>query len=102
MATKNTTQQGVFPQSIGIKDLISIISTAVVVALAWGVFSTRITVLEKEIVSLREANQARDAAVERLQQQLVRQVAHQQDDEVLIDQLYTMLRKPVPTRRAPN
>jgi len=91
-----------FPEALDLKDLITIISVAVSLAVAWGVFSTRITVLEREVVTLHELNQSQDIAIDKLQQQMTRQSAHQQDDELFIDQLFMTLRRPVPTRRATN
>lgn len=38
---------------LSIKDLIAILSVAVSMALAWGVFSTRITLLEHQLVTLK-------------------------------------------------
>lgn len=106
MATKPPAQpKGLtlkIPDVLGLKDLITIVSVAVSLAVAWGVFSTRITVLEREVISLRGVDDAQSAAIDRLQQQMTRQAAHQQDDELFIDQLFMTLRKPVPTRRATN
>lgn len=89
-----------FPDTLTIRDIITIVSVAITLALAWGVFSTRITLLEREVITLHTAIQSTDASVERLQQQLHKLESRQQDSELLIDQLYISLKKPVPTRRA--
>lgn len=88
------------PSVLTIKDLITIISIAVSLAAAWGVFGTRITVAEREIVALQNEIRAQQMAVDKLQQHTTRLTAHQQDDELLIDQLYTLMKKPIPVRRA--
>lgn len=87
------------PSILSIKDLITVISVAISLTVAWGVFSTRITVAEREIVSLQNQMRTQDAAIDKLQQQTSRLAAHQQDDELLIDQLYILQNRPIPTRR---
>lgn len=88
------------PTILGIKDLITIISVAVSLTVAWGVFSTRMTVAEREILALQDALRSHDSAIDKLQQHTSRLGASQQDDELLIDQLYILQRRPVPVRRA--
>lgn len=87
------------PMALSIKDLITIVSIAVTLTAAWGVFSTRITVLEREVVALQTADKAQESAIDRLQQQTSKLTAHQQDDELLIDQAYMLLKRPPPVRR---
>lgn len=88
------------PDTLSLKDLITIISVAVSLTVAWGVFSTRITVLEKDVVALKEQDKAQNAATETLQRQVRRLEAHQQDDELLLDQVFILLKRPIPQRRA--
>lgn len=88
------------PSVLSLKDLITIVSVAVSLTVAWGVFSTRLTVVERELVALQQEIQSVDVAVDKLQQNQSRLNAHQQDDELLIDQLYTLMKRPIPTRRA--
>lgn len=49
-------------RELSLKDIITFISLAVAITMAWGVFSTRLTVIEKELVY-----QARD--IEQLKKQ---------------------------------
>lgn len=42
-----------FPLSL--KDIISMVTVAVTLTLAWGVFGTRLTVLEKEVVNINSS-----------------------------------------------
>ena len=106
MATKPTTTARKislnFPSSLDIKDLIMIVSVAVSLTVAWGVFSTRLTVLEREVAVLQDVVVAQNVTIDRLQQQVTRLSAHQQDDELLIDQIFSLIRRPPPTRRATN
>lgn len=85
-----------------IKDLLTIVSIAVSLAIAWGVFSTRLTVLEREVIDLQSNNKEIAVSVDKLQQQVSRLNAHQQDDELIIDQAFSLLRRPPPIRHATN
>lgn len=103
MATKATGQSagGIkIPDTLTIKDLITIISVAVSLTIAWGVFSTRIAIMEKEILALQVQGDRHASSVDRLKQDVRRLENHQQDDELLLDQVYSLLRKPAPIRRA--
>jgi hypothetical protein len=85
-----------------LKDLITIISLAVSLTVAWGLFTTRITVLEREVVDLQATDKAQAALIEKLDNQVLRLNAHQQDDELILDQVFSILRRPPPTRHATN
>lgn len=102
MATKTPSQKtGIglkLPEFLSIKDLITIISVAVSLTFAWGVFTTRITVLEKEVVRLQEDNQKVTAAVSKLQDTINIHETRQRENMLLIDQLYVMTGKPAPNR----
>lgn len=85
-------------QTLSLKDLITIVSVAVSLALAWGVFSTRLTLLEKEVIMLSDRSDkvvteitTLNDSVRRLEQQL-------QLDELYIDRLYEEARRPAPRR----
>jgi hypothetical protein len=90
-----------FPQTLGLKDLITVVSISVTLALAWGVFGTRITVVENDIITLKQAaaTTAADKAeltrlVERVREQQLRQ-------EIFIDHLYEAINK-TPPRKVPQ
>jgi peptidoglycan hydrolase CwlO-like protein len=106
MATKarsqSTTNGGAiqFPESLTLKDLVTIVSVAISLTVAWGVFSTRIALVEKEIVAIQAAMVKKQTAIERMQTQTRRLEAHQQDDEMIIDQIYSLLKRHPPIRRA--
>jgi len=104
MATKPRSQSnGVairFPEMLTLKDLITIVSFAVSLTVAWGVFSTRIALLEKEVVTLQAVDASKTASIEKLQSQVRRLEAHQQDDELILDQAFMIMRRPPPLRRA--
>lgn len=100
MPTKSQNDGLKLPISLTIKDIITIISVAVSITLAWGVFSTRIAVLEKEVLTLQTENQSRTAEMEKLYGRVRRLEAHQQDDEMLFDQVFYILRRPEPARHA--
>lgn len=89
-----------FPETLDLKDLITIVSVAISLTVAWGVFSTRITVVEREIIALQQVDQSTAVSVERLQQQVRRLEAHQQDDELILDQVFSLMKRPYPQRRA--
>ena len=87
-----------FPQTLGLRDLITIISVAVSLTIAWTLFSTRLTVLEKEVVALKD-NQARiEVMVDKASLDTRHIQIHQQDDEQFINELYRTANKPEPKR----
>lgn len=104
MATRPRSQNGGiairFPETLTLKDLITIVSVAISLTVAWGVFSTRIALLEKEVVALQATDASRTASFEKIQQQVRRLEAHQQDDELILDQVFMLIKRPPPTRRA--
>jgi hypothetical protein len=58
------------PQTLTFKDLASVVSIAVSLALAWGVFSTRIAVLEQEVLELHKVHERDIGDMDKLQQQI--------------------------------
>lgn len=75
--TKQTTQTGAdnsglirVPLSLSFKDLVTVVSIAVSIALAWGVFSTRIAVLEQEVVELHKIHDRDMEDMHKLQQEV--------------------------------
>lgn len=104
MATKPRSQAGGIairiPETLTLKDLITIVSVAISLTVAWGVFSTRIALLEKEVVALQTSDANRGASIEKIQQQVRRLESHQQDDELILDQAFMLMKRPPPTRRA--
>lgn len=50
MASDISTEGTKFPLTL--KDIISMVTVAVTLTLAWGVFGTRLTVLEKEVINI--------------------------------------------------
>lgn len=98
MATKPAPVSHMFE----LKDLIQIVTLAVSLTVAWGIFSTRLTVLEREVVDLQTSRQVRIAAIDKLDQQVTRLNAHQQDDELILDQVFTILHRTPPVRHALN
>jgi hypothetical protein len=84
------------PHTLTIKDLVTIISMAISLALAWGVFDTRITVLEKEAIAFQSASSREQSDIGDINSQLRRLELRVQDDGHFIDDLYRDLKKPVP------
>ena len=100
--TDETTDDGIMqmPRSLSLKDLITIASVCVSLTLAWGVFGTRITVLEKEVIALKEAATANTASIETLKSQVRKLEIRQQDDQQFIDDIYRGMKKNLPRRTA--
>lgn len=102
MATRKTTQQtsGVagLAGAISLKDLITIISFAVSMALAWGAFSTRLAIIERELVSVKAQNDQQADTLQQIQVQLRKLEAREQDDQQFIDELFRMQRRMLPRR----
>ena len=86
------------PQSLSLKDLITIISVCVALAMAWGVFGTRITILENDVVALKAAMSNQGAALTELSRMVERVRSHQTQHDVFIDQIYDMMKKNPPRR----
>jgi len=76
------------PQSLSFKDLITIVSVAVSLTLAWGVFSTRIAVLEQEVVTAQQIHERDLGEIQKLQADVnsleVRLNDHVVDDSYVI------------------
>ena len=51
---KDSSGEVQLPISITWRDIVTIVSIAVTLTLAWGIFGTRLTVAEKEIISIHE------------------------------------------------
>lgn len=105
MSTKKPVQEEGFnikiPQTLTLKDLITVVSIAVSLALAWGVFSTRITVLEKELVSVQALAKQQQSDIDELRRENRRLESVERDNTLFIDQLFGLARK-LPPRRANN
>lgn len=86
------------PQVLSLKDLISIVSVCVALAMAWGVFGTRITVIENDVVALKAAMSNQGAALSELSRMVERVRSQQTQHDVFIDQIYDMMKKPPPRR----
>lgn len=89
-----------FPQSLSLADIIKLLLVVVSLTLAWGVFDTRVTMLEKtdgnyleHIKQVETDTKENNSRIERLE-------SHQQDDETIIDNLFDTLKKPKPTRHS--
>lgn len=101
MATNpNSNNTFQIPESLTLKDLITIVSIAVSLTVAWGVFSTRIAIVERELLNVQAAYEKQVQLTESQKRQIRRLETHQQDDELIIDQIYIHINKPAPVRRA--
>ena len=81
-----------------IKDIIAILSVAVSLTLAWGVFSTRITLLEHQLIAYRDEQKQMASDVKNAQRQLSIIERGQLEDRYLIDELW-FVSKGSPPRR---
>jgi hypothetical protein len=86
------------PQTLSLKDLITIISVCIALAMAWGVFGTRITILENDMVTMKAAVSSNNAALGELSKMVERVRAHQLQHDIFIDQIYDMMKKSPPRR----
>lgn len=85
-------------QHISLRDLITVISVAVSLTLGWGVFTTRITVLEKEVLSLKENNEKNAALIDAQSTRIRKLEGQVQDDQQFIDDLYRQSGRQLPRR----
>lgn len=86
------------PQSLSIKDLITIISVCVALAMGWGVFGTRLTVIENDIVAIKAAMSNQGAALSELSRMVEQVRSHQTQHGIFIDQIYDLMKKTPPRR----
>jgi HAMP domain-containing protein len=77
--------------SLDLKDLITIVSAAVSITFAWGVFNTRISSLEQKVIAQEQENQAQKETIRRLEQRT-------QENTIYLDQLYSNTYKSAPRR----
>lgn len=90
------------PRTLTIRDLITIVSVCVTIALAWGVFGTRLSILEKDVASLQQEQSKSGLEIDTLQRHVRRLEIRQQDDQQFIDDIYRTLNKPLPRRANPQ
>jgi uncharacterized coiled-coil protein SlyX len=88
-----------FPQTLNLKDLITIISVSVALALAWGVFGTRVSVLENDMATVKQTIAANSNNLGELSRMVERVRDQQIQHDIFIDQLYEVLKKAPPRRR---
>lgn len=102
MATKPQSQNtGIglsLPDFLSIKDLLTIISVAVSLTLAWGVFTTRISLVEKEVIQLRHENEKMVIVAEKMRDAIQVLQLEQRQDQILIEQLLLQQRKQMPRK----
>lgn len=102
MATKLTNDDEIpvrFPGALSLKDLITMVSVAVSLTIAWGVFGTRLTVVEKDVATIEAADARIEKKVDDLDTRTLRNEQKLRDNDFMIDQLYEYANKQPPSRR---
>lgn len=84
------------PQFLTVRDLITIISVAVSLAIAWGIFETRVALLEKESITMHTTTAKAVSDVADINAQLKRMELRSLDNQHSVDNLYTLMKKPLP------
>lgn len=79
------------PLSLSLSDLISIISVAVSITLAWAYFGARVTALEKEVMVIKQIRDKQDLRIDILGTKLGEVYITAHDDELYIDQLFKLI-----------
>lgn len=79
-----------FP-SLTLRDLITIISVAVSIAVAYGTVSARMTQMEKDVMELKLNKVEMSKQIRRLE-------SNSQDTNQFVDELYRSLKQPLPRR----
>lgn len=77
--------------TLDIKDLITIVSAAVSITFAWGVFNTRISALEQHVAVMQQELVSTKESVRKIE-------AHAQENAIYLDQVYTNIFKTLPRR----
>lgn len=88
-----------FPQTLSLKDLITIISVSVALALAWGVFGTRVAVLENDVATMKQTMTTNSGTLAEVSKLVERLRDGQVQQDIFIDQLYDIVNKAPPRRR---
>jgi aminoglycoside N3'-acetyltransferase len=88
-----------FPQTLSLKDLITIVSVSIALALAWGVFGTRVSVLENDVATLKQVVSANAEVTSELSRMVERVRDQQIQHDIFIDQLYEIVKRTPPRRR---
>lgn len=88
-----------FPGALSLKDLITLVSVAVSLTIAWGVFGTRLTLIEKDVENQKIVAAKLETTVEKHNQEVARLDLRVQDDAILIDNLYDATKIKQPRRR---
>lgn len=102
MAAKPTNNDEIpvrFPGALSLKDLITMVSVAVSLTIAWGVFGTRLTLVEKDVTSIEATDARVEKKVDELESRTQRNEQKIRDSEFMIDQLYEYANKQPPYRR---
>ena len=88
-----------FPESLSLSDLITIVSVAISITLAWGYFGARVAALEKDVIVMKDANDKQAAIIKSIEVKLdgVYSTAH--DNEIYIDELFKLLKESQPRHR---
>lgn len=82
------------PRTLSIRDLIVIISVAITLAVQWGIFSTRVSILEK-------SNEALVITVEKQQTEIRQLQVRVQDHSQFINEMYRSQNKTMPPYTMP-
>lgn len=91
-----------FPSGFTIRDVLTFVSVVVTITIAWGVFSTRLTVIERELITINTRVEEIRTNNAHTVLRLNRLEAHQAEDELIIDEIYNHAKRPIPQRRATN
>lgn len=88
------------PSSVTVKDLLTLISLVVSVTFACATMAGKLTEIEREVARLTEHVKSLSSADARMLKAIRRLEGRQQDDELLLDQVFILLKRPLPKRRA--
>ena len=90
-----------FPGALSLKDLITLVSVAVSLTIAWGVFGTRLSLIESQL-AVHEVQAGKvEKHVNEIDQRVNKTEQRLRENEFMVDQLYEYSGKPQPKRRDP-
>lgn len=90
-----------FPGALSLKDLITLVSVAVSLTIAWGVFGTRLSLIESQIAVHEVQDGKVEDKVKEIDQRVNKTEQRLRENEFLVDQLYENSGKLPPKRRDP-
>lgn len=81
------------PATLSLRDIITFVSLAVSITMAWGVFGTRLTVVEKELINVTKNDDDLKAQMKDMTQRMNQLENRLRDNESNVEDVWRTLRR---------